>query len=391
MKQTNKNIAFLVSSAAVSDIGDWISKIATMTLVLQIHATATSASMISLVSLIPTLIFSPIAGKFADKYNKKHILIISDILRSLLVLLIPFFPSQIFVLLFFTSSISAFANVSEDSIVPFLVDKDNLKRLNSIYSTFSSLVMVLGPSISGILLVIVDVRMCFVINSISFLASGLIRVGLRYQWDALNYYSKDQISKADVTTLQYIHGNPALFIVIFTIAAVGLASGMLNSLLIIYVYDYMMLSSASYGILLSFKGASMLITSALICKFGNKVPSEKLFCFSLLGLGSALILFPLNRLFIVGVLIQSINGICNAGYSIARTSLIQARTDPSKLGRVFSLNTMLSNLLSITSLGIFGGLADYIGVRTVLLLGGVIVFLAALYAVKNLVISHKSL
>ena len=121
------------------------------------------------------------------------------------------------------------------------------------------------------------------------------------------------------------------------------------------------------------------------------MPSEKLFCFSLLGLGSALILFPLNRLFIVGVLIQSINGICNAGYSIARTSLIQARTDPSKLGRVFSLNTMLSNLLSITSLGIFGGLADYIGVRTVLLLGGVIVFLAALYAVKNLVISHKSL
>ena len=257
MTQTNKNIVFLVSSAAVSDIGDWISKIATMTLVLQIHTTAMSASMVSLVSLIPSLLFSPMAGKIADRYNKKLILIMSDMLRSILVLFIPFFPNCIFLILFLTSLISTFANVSEDSIVPFLVGKNDLKRLNSIYSAFSSLVMILGPSFSGILLVIIDVKVCFIVNSISFFVSGLIRRGLYYQSYIPNEPLKSQEPHPDVATLLYIHSNPTLSIVITTIAAVGLASGMLNSLLIIYVYNYMMLSSADYGVLLSFKGAAI--------------------------------------------------------------------------------------------------------------------------------------
>ena len=56
---------------------------------------------------------------------------------------------------------------------------------------------------------------------------------------------------------------------------------------------------------------------------------------------------------------------------------MQTTAAPERLGRVFSVNSLLSNILSITSLGVFGLLADEIGVRTVLLIGGGIVTAAA--------------
>ena len=211
--------------------------------------------------------------------------------------------------------------------------------------------------------------------------ASLLLNGLQYMDETQhtdNSINKNEISF--LSTLKYIKTVPQLYSVILTIAAIGLAGGMLNSLLIIYVYNYMNVGSAEYGILLSFKGFSMLLASVLIYKIGEKIPSEQLFCYSLVGLGIALIAFPLNTSFKIGLIIQSINGICNAGYSIARVSLIQLTATRERIGRVFSVNSMLSNILSVTSLGIFGTMADYIGVRSVLLIGGFIVLMVAIFS-----------
>ena len=376
------NAARLVSARMISDVGNWVSRIAVLTLALEINGAASSVSFVSIASLIPYILFSPLAGKVVDRYNQKWILICGDFLRSVLVIFIPVFKTNMLVILFLISLVSTFTDVCNDSIVPFIVENRQLKHVNSINSTFSSLIMVLGPSLSGILTALFPVQICFYLDSASYLVSGLLLLGIHYEHHPHNL-SESSVAKKEtfLETLRYIKSSPKLFSIIITIAAIGLAAGMLNSLLIVYVYRYMNQTSAGYGLLLSSKGAAMLVTSILLYKIVENVSCEKIFNISLLGLGFSLLVFPLNSSFAIGLVIQAVNGICNAGYAVSRVSLIQLSSDPNQLGKVFSVNSLLSNAFSITSLGIFGVLADYIGVRTVLLIGGGIVVLASIYSV----------
>ena len=378
--RTRRNTVCLVGARMISDVGNWIDRIAVLTLAAQATGAASSTSFVSILTLLPYILFSPLAGKVADRFDQKKILIFGDLLRAVFVFCIPLFPDGMLFFLFLVSLVSTFTDVCSDSIVPFLVEETQLKHVNSIDSSMSSLIMVVGPSLSGVLLAFLSVEVCFYIDSASFLLSALLLLGLSYHRTPApaSRLSKEPEQKDTFfETLRYVRAQPKLLSVTVTIAAVGLAAGMLNSLLILYVYNYMHQNSAGYGAILSAKGVAMLLASAVLYKLLEKVSCERLFNVSLLGLGLSLLLFPLNTVFAIGMLIQAANGVFNAGYAVARVTLVQTTAAPERLGRVFSVNSLLSNILSITSLGVFGLLADEIGVRTVLLIGGGIVTAAA--------------
>ena len=72
------NAARLVSARMISDVGNWVSRIAVLTLALEINGAASSVSFVSIASLIPYILFSPLAGKVVDRYKKKWILICGE-------------------------------------------------------------------------------------------------------------------------------------------------------------------------------------------------------------------------------------------------------------------------------------------------------------------------
>lgn len=122
----NNNIKKLIVSSTVSDIGNWINRIAVLTLVLEIYNKTSSTSMVSIAMTLPTLLFGFLAGKLADSGNKKKIMLISDMTRAVLVCLIALFPEYIIIIVFAMSSLAVFSDVCEDSIVPELVDRKSV-------------------------------------------------------------------------------------------------------------------------------------------------------------------------------------------------------------------------------------------------------------------------
>lgn len=372
----NKNICLLISSRIVSNIGNWLNRIAILTLVYELNNSAISMSLVSLAMLIPCLILGPFSGKVADKYNQKYIMMISDLINALLVFMIPFFKDYVLIILIAISVISTFSDVCDNSIVPFLIKDEDITKVNSINSTVGSMIMVIGPSLSGLIIASIGLKFCFILDSLSFLISFFIIFKIDYKKNISNSLNNNIQTKNDFSfkkSLIYIKNNNKLLSIIINSGIVGLAAGMLNSLLIVYVYDYLNQNSVGYGVLLSSKGIAMIICSIFIYKFTSKISNEFIFKFSLIGLGIVSIIFPLNNIFYIALVLQSLNGIFNCGYSISKTTLIQTNCQNDKLGRVFSINSLISNLTSIASLGVFGVLADIIGVRTVLIIGGIIV------------------
>ncbi|QIB27910.1 MFS transporter [Caloranaerobacter azorensis] len=382
----NRNIVFFISSQVISDIGNWIDRIAVLTLVYNINKSPVDMSFLSVMMLLPSIVFGAFVGKIVDIHSKKRILILGDFIRAILVFIIPFFKEYVFSIILAISSVSIFYDTARSSMLPELVEKKELKQINSLSSSFSSLMMVIGPSLAGAIISRFKIEYCFYIDSLTFLISMIMVYMIKSSKCEIQEITKlhqtDKISF--VKGLEYIKSNNIIYNVLVINTIVGLAAGMLNGLLIMYVYEFLKTGSQGYGTILTFKGLSMILTSLVLYKYLKNVPVDVTFKAGLIGLGFSITIFPLNTLFTLAVIIQFLNGIFNALFAISRTTIMQQNCDKQYLGRTFSLNTILTNISSIISLAFGGFAAKIFGVRTVLVGGGLLILISGLVSINKI-------
>ena len=385
----NKSFRNLLSAQFFSAVGNWVSRMGILTLVYSINKSTVDMSIIAIVMMLPYIFLGPYAGTIVDRKNKKHILMLSDLFRAILVISIPFLEKYVFEIVFIYTIVSVVSRPAEQSLLPKIISKDQFKVANSISSSLNSFMMILGPSIGGIIIAIMGVKYCFYFDSITFLISLFFVSLIPYAHDKV-ISKKNQKSFSVSNGLSYIKNNKVIKNTLIINSLIGLAAGVSNALLIIYAFKYIGTDTQGYGLILSAKGAMVLITSLLIAKFSSKWSTKMLFKIGLIGLGLACIAFPLNTLLTLALTIQGINGMFNACYAIARTTIIQENTDEAYLGRVFSINSMFVNIFSIASLGIVGILGDEFNVRLALIISGIIILIAGLLSLSFFVKKENS-
>ncbi|ADQ41258.1 major facilitator superfamily MFS_1 [Caldicellulosiruptor acetigenus I77R1B] len=363
--KTSRNALLLLSSQFISDIGNWIDRIALLTLVYNTSKSTVKMSILSIIMLIPAVLFSVPFGRIIDISNKKRILLFGDFLRAILVFLIPFSVKYIFLLVFIISALTALYENTRSSLIPEIFKREELRQINSLSSSLSSLMMIIGPTIGGVLTASFNLKYCFYIDSFSFLISTMLI-------SQISYCKSKNVEVAN-TTLRYkefinfLNRNLIIKNVIAINCLTNLFAGILNGLLIVYVINYLHSNSKGYGLILTSKGIAMVITSFCLYKSFKDVRNEIIFLIGLIGLGISIMLFSLNSIFMVALFLHFINGIFNSLNAISRTTLIQQNCEKIFLGRCFSLNSMLSNIFSIVSLLIGGILSKFLSVRIVFL------------------------
>jgi dTMP kinase len=141
----------LFVALTLASLGDWLSLLALSTLAAQIGGTSGGAYAVSgvwLTSLLPALLFGPLAGAVADKFDRRWNMIIGDLLRALLYITIPIDMSVgfvnkltwIYVVQFLASAASLFWAPAKDASVPNLVPRDKLEQANqlSLFATYGT-------------------------------------------------------------------------------------------------------------------------------------------------------------------------------------------------------------------------------------------------------------
>jgi DHA3 family macrolide efflux protein-like MFS transporter len=125
---------------------------------------------------IPLIVISPIAGIISDRHNRKSIILIADSLQALstfiLILFFMFGSIQYWILLIFIvirSVCQAFHGPVVNAIIPTMVPKENLSRINGVNFLFSSFVNIIGPMIGGFLLLFFSVQQALWIDVVTFL------------------------------------------------------------------------------------------------------------------------------------------------------------------------------------------------------------------------------
>jgi len=129
---------------------------------------------------LPRVLFGPISGVVADRFDRKKLVVYLDILSGFVVLALLSMSyldslrlSYIYIATFLLTTCSTFFNTPLGSSIPNLVDDDNLTKVNSLSQSIESISSIAGPAIGGVIFYLVDMKLFLLVNGLSFVFSGI--------------------------------------------------------------------------------------------------------------------------------------------------------------------------------------------------------------------------
>src|SRR6266436_7265647 len=153
--RNNHAFRFLWLGQVVSQMGDWFDTIAVYTIALRLTGSSRSVALIMVARFLPTVVLGPGAGVIADRFSRRSIMIVADIMRAIVVLGFLFVrrPDQmwlVYVLTVFQLAFSTFFEPANSAAVPSIVSDDELLTANAISSVTWSVMLTLGAAIGGV-------------------------------------------------------------------------------------------------------------------------------------------------------------------------------------------------------------------------------------------------
>jgi MFS family permease len=243
----NRSYRSLWLGSVVSQLGDWFNLIASAAIVAQLTDTGAAISFLFLARFLPLFLFSPLAGVLADKYDRRHIMIASDVLRAVTVLgfLIVRQPNQIWLLYLLTTvqfALSAVFTPARTAVLANVVRPDELVPANALDSLSWSTMLAFGALAGGIVAATLGIAQAFILDALTFLLSAVFIAAIPGP------------IKADPGTrkggwfnfldgLRYLRGETAILGISLVKGAGALVWGAINVLEITYAEDIFTLES----------------------------------------------------------------------------------------------------------------------------------------------------
>lgn len=177
--RSNRNFRLLWFGQIISLLGDWFNLIASAALVAQLTQSGLAVGSLFVVRTLAPFLLSPVAGVVADRYDRKWILILSDLSRSAVVFcfLLVRDPGQVWLLYVLTAlqlGLSAFYFPARNAILPDVVTTAELGAANALSSATWSVMLAVGAAIGGLVSGAWGNYTAFVVDGSSFILSALL-------------------------------------------------------------------------------------------------------------------------------------------------------------------------------------------------------------------------
>jgi len=168
----------------VSYLGDWFAFVALVGLVEDVTDSRFLVSLVLVSMTIPGLFMSAIAGSFADRFDRRKILIVVSVLQAFAALLLLLHSAAgiwiTFVSQCLIAGLAAFVGPSTSASVPNLVDnEDDLRKTNALFGSTWGIMLAVGAALGGLFAGIFGRNAAFIANAVSFVVAGLLFAGVK--------------------------------------------------------------------------------------------------------------------------------------------------------------------------------------------------------------------
>ncbi|MGE7614485.1 MFS transporter [Paenibacillus sp. NPDC101420] len=177
----NKPFMLLIAAQLVSNVGDWLHILALLTMVgFKWNATPWEITAISLCMAVPLLLGGPVAGYLSDRFNRKALMIGSDIARAAVVICLVFAGSlwQVYVLLLAKGCMDVLFSPAKSGKIKELVPAAQMDKAMALSSSIEQITKIVGPALGGLLVAAFGISVCYMIDSATFVLSAIILLGL---------------------------------------------------------------------------------------------------------------------------------------------------------------------------------------------------------------------
>src|SRR5512142_2451030 len=206
----NRNFSLMWSGQLVSTMGSALTSLAASIYVFRMTNSALSVGLMLMATAAPSLVVGLFAGVFVDRYDRKKIMIAADLLRAVLVVLIPilvpFSVAWLYVVVILTSAIGQFFDPAYESVLPEVASDEELAAANSLIAISSFGSTAIGFAASGLIASAADISWAFYLDAFSFAFSGFCIFLMRIQ-----HISADEQTSASVVITNLRAGVRELF------------------------------------------------------------------------------------------------------------------------------------------------------------------------------------
>jgi MFS family permease len=354
-----------------SFVGDAVSMVALVVLVVQITGSASAVGGALVARLLPT-IASPLAGVLADRIDRRVVLVASDLARAVLVLGLVFARdlATIYVLVFFMGLARTVFNPTVRAAFPSVVGGGDLTRANALIGgTFSASIMV-GPALGGLLVASIGVDAAFLADAVTYLVSAILLSTV-----PLPRPHRESEDEGFVRELRfgfaYLLGARVplaivvgAFLTILTINATIPAEVFLAK-------ETFGAGDTGYGLLVSLWGGGMVLGSAMMAVLGDRINLVLLYFLSIFVGALALVGTGLSPAFILALGALTVEGAATGIDNVATDTILQNRVPEAFLGRVFSIRFLGYSAGEALAYPAGGLLVDAVGPRSTYMLAGI--------------------
>jgi MFS family permease len=374
------NVRFmqLWAGQAISFVGDAVSMVALVILVVQLTGSASAVGGALLAHLLPTFA-SPLFGVLADRFDRRVVLVASDLVRATLVLGLVFVRDLVLIygLIFLMGFARALFNPTIRAGFPSVVGEGDLTRANSLIGgTFSASVTV-GPALGGLLVAAVGVSGAFLLDAATYLISAglLSRIPL----------PRPQREEEEVGVFRelrsgfsYLAGARVPLAVIIGAFLTVLATDLAIPAEVFLAKGTFGAGDVGYGLLVSVWGGGMVLGSALMAVLGDRLRLLPTYFLGIFVWALALAGTGLSPTFVLALGMLAIAGAANGLDNVVTDTILQRQVPDTFLGRVFSVKYLGYGAGEALAYPAGGMLVDALGPRSTFLLAGIVTAAAAL-------------
>lgn len=391
----DRNFFALWLGQLISKVGDNFAVVASLVIINELARGSGLAVVVIAAALTVPQLFALASGVLVDRFSRKTVMIITDVLRAGVVLL-PLLVTKaghlyiLYIAAFLLTAVGGVFVAARNATLPNIVSEENLLTANALIQATELVSLILGASLATLVISLTSSATAFIVDSASFLLSGVLVALVTFpprRRVSAAADSKGEWRKfwSELTGgVRYIASNKNLLqlMLITTMATLGLSATVL--LAAAFFKRLLGLDAEYLGMLQATEGIGMAIGALLISIYASWARSRQIVSIAMIILGAGILVFALSPAYWMVLIGALVVGMCVVTARTTLAAMTQALVPDSQRGRVESAMVTVIGIGTMGALIMAGLLGDLVGPEMIFVITGVIVLAAGVASIFTL-------
>ena len=387
----HRNYRLFFGGQGISLIGTWMQQIAMSWLVYRMTGSAFLLGVVGFVGQISSFLLGPFTGVLTDRWNRHHILLMTQALSMVQALLLAFLDLTGLITVHHIMLLSAFLGMINSFDMParqaFVIDmlekKEDLGNAIALNSFLFNGARLVGPSVGGILISILGEGLCFLLNGISFFAviMALLAMKIKPGEKEIRY---SHVMKGLEEGFRYGLGFAPIRLILFFVGWVSLVGTAYTTLMPIFAKNILRGGPSTLGFLMAASGVGALVGALYLAWRQSVLGLGRWIAIAATIFGMGLIAFSLSHALLLSLSLLVFVGFGWMIQMASSNTVLQTMVDDDKRGRVMSLYMMAFMGMAPFGSLLGGSLASKIGTPETLIIGGLSCILGSFLFIRKL-------